>query len=338
MQKQYSDELGRITNIILEDRINYGTLVPALKDLKSLFMTVTGTNLEDEESRKDLYHATGKAIGPQWAAMCIDDMLRTKHFMAGTCKAIRSKLEEKKRPVTLLYVGTGPFATLVTPLTTLFTPDELQLILVEVNPIAIDCLEKCIRNFGIQDYVKEILSADASQLVLKNPDEIDILLLECMQLALIKEQQVAITYNLLPQLRADAILLPEEITLSVCLIDYKTKEENMTIYDESLVKPYYKKVDPIFRLNRETIIKTVADQKTTVPQFPKTTTLFGNVEPNYKYVAIATEISVFADQKIDIDKCSLTMLHKPKEIPLTGMTTQYIISETPGLEITYLDN
>ncbi len=261
MNNPYQQELSAITQVILEEPINYGTLLPALKNLKALFLKASGLDMSAKANNQDLFHDTGKAIGPVWAALCIDDLLRSKRFISGTCQAIRAALKTKKgEPVTLLYVGTGPFATLVMPLTTIFTPEELQLILVEVNPLTLNSLKNCISSLGVAPYVKEILSADASQLQLETPENIDILLLECMQAALEKEQQVAITYNLLPQLKQEVILVPEQIKLSICLVDSKKKMDHMT--GGNTEKPYFKNLQPIFILDKNEVLQSVTSQKT----------------------------------------------------------------------------
>lgn len=334
MQNEFSNRLAQITEVILEEAIDYGRLSEALKKLKALFTEACGLDMSSDEYKKDIYHSTGKAIGTEWAAMCIDDLMRTKRFISGTHKAIREALKQKTgQPVTLLYIGTGPFATLVMPLTTVFSPAELQLILVEVNPMTVESLTNCIAGFGAQPYVKEIISADAAQLKIGNASQIDILLLECLQLALIKEQQVAITYNLLPQLRQDAILVPQAIKLSLCLIDNKKK---MALMMGESTESYYKNLQTVFLLDKQ----EVAANKSNPPQFPKITTpLSQQVKTGFTTLAIATEICVFEDEKLRIDDSGLTMMYKIGRTDELGaateISTQYVVNEKPGWEIAY---
>ncbi len=337
LQNDYQKQLSKITDVLLDDNINYGQLRNSLIELKSLFIEVSEIDKNQVEYELDIHHATGKAIGPKWAELCIDDILRTKQFTKGTYKAIKNKIELKKNnPVTLLYIGTGPFATLVLPLTTVFKPEELQLILVEINPMSVASLKKCISNFGIEAYVKEIISVDAVKLELENPDDIDILLLECMQFALVKEQQVAITYNLVPQLREDIILLPEEIKLSLCLINSKKKMAYLTGLEEKK-QDYYTKKKTVFLLNKEEVLKTKSNHL----QFPEITTLITEEDKNeHTSVAISTEICVYGDEKLEIDQCSLTMIYKVSEmenvLSKEGITTQYIVNDKPGFKINWI--
>lgn len=340
MQSKFLLQLSEITKIILEDKINYADLFSGLKDLKALFYEVSEIDITASEYGTDIHHETGKAIAPLWAGMCIDDLLRTKHFIKGTYKAIKKSLETKKgNPITLLYIGTGPFATLVLPLTTVFKPEELQLILVEVNPLSVSSLKKCITVFGVESYVKEIISTDAVQLMLENAHEIDILLLECLQFALVKEQQVALTYNLIPQLRKDVILIPEEIKLSLTLTDSIKKMKFMYSFSDDEKQSYYKKLNTIFLLNKETVLNSNQTAKNL--KFPEITTLIPEEDKNnYNSVVIATEICVYEDEKLPIDDSSLTMCYKISSmkdvLAKKEVKTKYIVNEKPSWEIEFI--
>jgi hypothetical protein len=242
-----------------------------------------------------------------------------------------------KKPVTLLYVGTGPFGTLIMPLLTQFKPTELQLILVEINPISVAALQNTIRNFGFEEYVKEIKSVDAAQMQLENAEEIDILLLECLQFALVKEQQVAITYYLLPQLKKDLILLPEEINLSLSLIDSKKKMAYLMSSEDGAKPNYCKKINTLFELNKENILKRTSAELI----FPEITTYLTEEDKNeYDSVAITTEIKVFGNHRLEIDQCSLTMCYKIDSMENVkskkGLVTQYLVNETPGTKIEWI--
>ncbi len=180
---------------------------------------VSGLNQEVVVNSENIALSTGKAIGPKWAGMCLEDTTRTCKFITGIHKAIQEVLKKKPQsPVTILYAGTGPFATLILPFLSLYKPSELQLILLEVNAISIENLKKIINGFDAYEYIKAIYHCDASNFILPSEFDADILLVECMQHALLREPQVTITYNLLPQLNKEAILIPQEISLHLALI------------------------------------------------------------------------------------------------------------------------
>jgi predicted RNA methylase len=341
-QENQLSKLSRICDVIIDDTINFAQLHQSLSEMKQLFLAISEIDMNSDYSLQDIHHETGKAIGPKWAELCIDDLLRTKRFSKGAFEAISLLLKSKKeKPVTILYVGTGPFATLLLPLLTKFKPEELQLILVEINPISLKSIQNCITKMGFEAYIKDIICEDASKLQLKNPKEIDILLLECLQFALVKEQQVAITYNLIPQLKEDVILIPEEIKLNVCLIN-STKKMEYQLSQEIAIKPnYFKNIDSVFLLNKETIQKRNKIQNNEQLVFPETITLLSEDDKKeYDTVTISTEISVFGDQILEIDQCSLTMVYKiaSMEIALSkkGIKTQYEVNQKPGLKIDWV--
>lgn len=328
--------LANITKSILDETVTVGPLRAILFELKDLFSKVSGIDKDHDAYEKDLHSITGKAVGPKWAELCVVDIVRTRKFIRGTYLAVKEKLATKEnQPVTLLYVGTGPFATLVMPLTTIFKPEELQLILVEINPFTVDCLKQTIKNFGVEDYVKQIISEDAAHLQVNNPETIDILLLECLQNALVKEQQVAITYNILPQLDEKVILLPQEIKLDLCLINSKKQNDYMMGVDPKV--DYYIEKNTIFLLNKEEVLKNKANNL----QFPVfETALTQDDKRDFDKIAISTNICVFGEERCGVNQTSLTMMYRVNEIEkvknYSSLTTQYQVSDVPGFEIKYL--
>ena len=340
-KSNYLKTISEITDVILAEEINFLDLSTSLSQLKSIFIEVSELDTSSPEYKEDIYHSNGKAIGTEWAAMCVNDLFRTKRFSKGVFNAVKSLISKKQgKPVTLLYVGPGPFATLVSPLITKFSSKEIQLILVEVNPFTLEALKKTIKNLSIEDYIKEIILGDASQLQLKNTSEIDILLLECLQLALVKEQQVAITYNLIPQLKKDVVLIPEEIKLSIGLINSKKDMERMTNLDENYVSNHYKEINTVFHLNIKEIHKNYLNHLVPIA-FPEITTLLTEEDKkNYDQIVIATDITVFGDEKITMNQTSLTMPYKIGETnkieDKKGLTSKYEISENPSLKINWI--
>lgn len=92
----YSEKLSAISDVIIANDNNIGALYTALHQMKSIFQEVAIVNPDSPEYITDLHHATGKAIGPRWAELCIDDLMRTKRFSKGTYHAIVDTLAKKK--------------------------------------------------------------------------------------------------------------------------------------------------------------------------------------------------------------------------------------------------
>jgi hypothetical protein len=211
-------ELGRITNILLEDHIDYTAIRDACMALRNIFFEATGFDESLPETQAHISTEAGLAVGPLSAAFCITDMLRTRVFLRGLFEAIKDRLTiNPSKPVTVLYAGTGPFATLLVPLTTRFTPQQLQMVLLEINPVSIIHLRKTIEYFHIEPYIALLEEADAVQYIIPQTCQPDILLSETMKPALLREPQVSIVANLATQ-RVDAILIPECIRIEAAFM------------------------------------------------------------------------------------------------------------------------
>ena len=116
----------------------------------------------ETNNQLDFPTEAGKAKASRWAASCLTDLMRTRNFILGIRDAIEERLKiNPGKPVTVLYAGTGPFASLLTPLITVFGPAQLQLILMELNPVSIHYLEKIIQQFDMDEYLIDLIQADA---------------------------------------------------------------------------------------------------------------------------------------------------------------------------------
>jgi hypothetical protein len=212
-------ELKKITDSLLSPTLSYLDIRNNCIALSDLFCSVTQFNENTAANKKHLVSHTGEAVSPVTAMRCVTDMMRTKQFLCGINEAIELKLKEKKdAPVVVFYAGTGPFATLLTPLTTRYTPAQLQLVLLEINPISINYLQLLINTLGISEYVKGLIEADATAYIIPAMYQPDILVSETMKEALKKEPQVNIVANLIPQCADECFLIPEEIKVTASLI------------------------------------------------------------------------------------------------------------------------
>jgi len=328
-------KLSEITKTIIDKELDFLKLKTGIEDLKILFEAVSRIDSQDLSYDENIFLKSGKAIGPKWAGMCVDDFMRTKRFITGVYKAVKNVLAKKKNtPVCILYAGTGPFATLVMPLITLFKPSELQFILLEVNPNSIKSLKNTIDSFQANEYVKEIHQCDATTFQISNPKEVDIVLIECMQHALLREPQVEISYNLLHQLDENVILIPEEISLHIALINSKKRDKYLKELNNERLLDYYENSEAVFILNKEEILKNSPSN------FPKVKTLFSEEKiKQFDTLAITTEIKVFDEEKLTINDSGLTIpliLEVLSDLKIKGIETQYLIGQQPGLETTII--
>ena len=233
------DRLHSVTSRILDaDKYAYGELFAACDELYKTLLQLTGIDTEENSNREHLSLESGNAIGLTWAAMCIKDLMRTKRFMDGIYEATAAKAEANPgRPVHILYAGTGPFATLVLPLTARFSSQQLQFTLLEVNENSYTCLQQLIKTLQIENYIHRLEKADAAKWTLPANEQVDIFISETMQQGLKNEPQVTICMNLVPQLQNNTIIIPEQITLIAALIDHQKKglENSEAVESENAV-------------------------------------------------------------------------------------------------------
>jgi len=326
----YKEQLKAITQILLKQEDNYGQIKEATDDLYDLFIAVSELQ-EDEPSRKDYYLPKGKAIGTIWAGRCVKEFLRTKRFVAGIFKAIKRAQEKfADTPIHILYAGTGPFGTLLIPLTSVFTSKEVKFTLLEINSDSIENLKRVIQALEVDEYVEEIIQCDATEYRADKSKPIHMIVTETMQNALKKEPQVAITQNLVPQMVEGGILIPQNIAIEAVLLDCKRDMDRMMGVvgaDQDFCYP----LKQIFEWNKDSSNREKSFQEIQV-EIPS------NIEKRYKRLSLFTNIQVFEDEKLTYMECSLNMPLKVMDIDWNDTVKkvgfQYIINENPGFAYT----
>lgn len=218
--------MNRIADELLFHQEDDDRLRAAAAQLYALCSSVTGLG-EGSDHADDMDEtglANGIAISPRDAARCVLDYKRTSQFLRGIHTAI---LEAQKRfpdtAIEILYAGCGPFAPLAIPLTSMFSPAEIQFTLLDIHKRSLDAAQRLFRAFGLTSFVRRYIQCDAATYTHDAPHPIHIAVVEAMQAALEKEPQAAITMNLAPQLCSGGIFIPERIGIACSLCDL-TKE------------------------------------------------------------------------------------------------------------------
>lgn len=186
------------------------------------FSPVDVLDLNDEE----INLPSGKAISPSMAAQCLLDFKRTTKFIRGINEAIKQKLEEKLHPVQILYAGCGPFATLITPLLTIYNK-QVTVDLLDINDVSLSSARSVLSGLNLNESIKHFLHEDASQCKVEN--DYDIIISETMQAGLKSEPQVAIMQNFSQQMKPYAIFIPEEIIV-------EAKLNTLGIWNEKMLR------------------------------------------------------------------------------------------------------
>ncbi|MEI7472945.1 MAG: hypothetical protein WCJ85_11855 [Chitinophagaceae bacterium] len=323
---EHLQKLKEITHLLLKEPLAYDQVRDAAYSLKALFETVTyftetGTALEHIETLH------GRAVSPTSAAICIIDFMRTRVFIKGIAEAISTKLNENNgRPVTVFYAGTGPFATLLTPLISLFSAGELKMVLLDLNELSIDYLKKTIAAFHMEEYVLDIIHADASSYQMEAALKPDIIVTETMMQGLHKEPMVNIYINLAAQCPA-AIMIPELVKVEAALISTPNADGykllplkilmELSSANAANMKNHASKWE-VFNNGIELVIPS-------------------NTDTAYRSLALLTYIKVFSENDLQINESSLTMTFNFKNAKLikdfpTVMRIKYVRSPNPEFQ------
>ena len=311
-------QLREIADVFRNEPIDYLELKEAIDSYKHLMEKVSRINVSDDTLRNDIHSDTGMALGTSWAAMCLDDVIRTRTFVRGLFNAIE-QVKTKKEKVHVLYAGTGPYATLALPVLASFSEADIECTLLEINETSFASMQHVIKELGFENYVRAYVNDDATKYVLK--DHADIILSETMQLALEKEQQVPIVLNLMKQASEDTILIPERIDVFAGLLKFEDGQPNP---DKT------KKLIPVIELNGDTGRSAdIFDEKTVA--------LTQTDLQEYTCLSLLTEIQVFGDEKIGFNQSGLTISKRLEyfehlEKKDKTCTFRYIIDDFPRIE------
>ncbi len=334
----YTAKLSAIAEALFDPEIKGKALFDTCDDYLKVLIKASSF-VAQESSELDVHTTSGSALAPRWAIQCIKDLQRTKQYTLGLFKAVNESLKkDPNTPVHILYAGTGPFASLVLPLTTRFTPQQLQFTLLEVNPESMAWLDIVIKQFKLEDYIIATELTDAATYKIDKSQTIDIVLSETMTAGLKNEPQVAISYALMDQLPEKTILVPEQIQLSMCLVnadkfyDYKLSKGDL---NEAI-----KDLGVVFTLDKKHIAKHGTLFKKEYPNvaFPEQIIpIPKGANRHFDAIQLKTDITVFKDIKLESDQSGITnMLNiisfADSMIRFNAISTQYISDHRPGLD------
>lgn len=327
-----------VSRILDTDKQAYGELFTACNELYTLLIQLTDTDETAEQNKQDISLDTGNALGLTWAAMCIKEFARTKEFMDGVLEAVSDLLPQKAgKPVRVLYAGTGPFATLILPLITRFSSEQVQFTLLDINAQSLACLQKMFALLELEAYIHHIEQVDATAYTLPAGEQVDVFITETMLNALRKEPQVAICMHIVPQLPPNVIMIPEQIILHAGFLDAKQTTTNNTIDANHSVHV----LDTIFVFDKK-LIQQYAPQyqagKLPFYFLPTEVDIPRELAENLRTLYIFTDITIYKQARLTLNQCSLNLPMRVANLtqPLpTAVTLQYQISEMPGVQYAF---
>ncbi len=310
--------LREIGNILVHPTEEISSIEKALDAYRSILAKISTIDLDATEHKINLDFDNGMAIGTTWAAMCLDDILRTKRFIRGLHLAIESLRKEKHTPVHVLYAGTGPYATLLLPILAHYSANEVKVSLMDINVASLENVKHVIQKLGFEEHVIHYHLEDATTFQLPNAETIDILISETMQHALQTEQQVPIMYNLVPQLSEKAVVIPERIVLEIALL----KMEEIA---DTKLQPHI--LGEGFELSKRQISSEVQNgTSTSVPAILQAKELLVDQlyihEKKQPLLSVLTTIHIFDDQVLKTNESGLTApkIICPIDATITGKT------------------
>lgn len=285
--------LEQSTHTLLFKSTAFKDIYDDLHELADFYARHSGIaigNITDQ----DIMLPSGKAISPIKAAFCLVEIQRTAVFIRGINKAIAHlQATFPGQRIHILYAGCGPYATLLTPFTSRFTPNELAFHLLDVNEISLTAAKKLYKGLELEDYVAEWICADATTYQLPKDETIHMVISETMLNALRKEPQVDIMLNLIPQMHNEALFIPEIITVTAQLLDNRKEMDRG-------IEPY---LTPE-RINLGTLY-TIGREEHTPPQ--QVIIEIPQEIQNFKNLSLLTDITVFENERLGTYDSSLNM-------------------------------
>ncbi len=337
--QHYRDELLKIANVFKNEKIDFSELTVAINKYKEIIYALTNVDIHSDVSRQDIHSSNGKAIGTTWAAMCLEDILRTKKFINGVFKAIEKLKKEGKKTIHVLYAGTGPFATLLLPVLAHYSSSELKVTLVEINTESFTFMKTLIEQLAFDEHVVAYKNEDATKLKIQDPENIDIVLSETLQRGLVVEQQVPITINLLKQIPQQILLIPESLALDICWMNYNVfMNRSIENSEESYCLPI-KRLIEINKNSHDNLIFDFDNSNVQILAQEEIEISPNQKQSDYNHLALITRIKVFEDEEILMNESGLTLpifLKIPDVIsePQT-LTISYKIDKKPGYTLEY---
>lgn len=259
----------------------------------------------------------GKAVGLNHAAQCLLDYQRTHRFVLAIHQAI---LDQQKsnlgKTIQLFYAGCGPYATLMTLIAPLFRPDEIQFSLLEINKNSIDSAKKLIKEMGLDGYVSNIYLGDATTFQIPDAKSYDILISETLDALLYRECYVPILINMLPQLRKEAILIPDNVSIELLL---KTGENET-------------KLGIIIDVRK--VLSDLTEKHDQLSKFPEKVFKLSLIpDKDSPLLLLETKVHIYKDYELNRNESSLTVIYEISYPKTDSISFTYYLE--PEVELKY---
>lgn len=339
------EKLKNATSCLLssEDQAAIHIALDTIHIIFSEITTVRG-DISEPHHDEETFLDGGVAISPHLAARCLFDPIRTVRFLrgiyAGIHEAIRRFPGER---IQIVYAGCGPYGTLLLPLTTQFTPEQMQLTLIDIHKPSIDGVRCIIKALGIENYIYKCLEADA--VTYRHPTEIPLhmVISETMEAGLAREPQLAIMRNFLPQLQENGLFIPENIVVEACLSSSEEEDIGLLMHRDELGYPVGREIQQkMDRLPLERIIEVNSESAHTQEigsgweAIPLTTIEIPPRDERFDQFLLFTTVSIFDSYGFKPYDCELSFplrLHDLNRVASgSRIKFSYVFGQKPGLQ------
>ncbi len=298
------DTLRQLAQRLMAPNAGHGEWYRASTELHRFLLTLSGLDMRTDDCRRNLFLPMGAALAPAWAALCVQDYLRTRAFLRGTLAAIQAAGRRfSAGPVHVLYAGCGPFAALVLPLLPLLPENAAVFTLLDVSPVSTASLQRLVATLGLQRWIRDVVTTDAVTYRAPAESPIHVLVGEMMQAGLRREPQVAAMLNLVPQLLPGGFLVPQRIQIQAGLLCPQQNERRMLNAGYPAEKAY-QVVASLLTLASTTIVRHQQRETQVFPEIR--VTLPTDRDPRFHQLALFTTLDVFGQEKLAVWESALT--------------------------------
>ncbi|REH56522.1 hypothetical protein C7448_101562 [Tenacibaculum gallaicum] len=312
---------------LLKDSLEQPEIENLINEIHTYFKELTQLTGFDQniEHLAAVTTAKGKALGLNHAAQCLLDYKRTVKFLKAMVMAIKEK--QQKHPdktINIFYAGCGPYAPFVTLIAPLFSPEEIQFSLLEINDKSLEYAKSLIQKLELTKYITNHYNADAVTFEIPEAKKYHIVFSETLDALLYRECYVPILFNLLPQLPKDVTVIPENVLVKMSLAtDVITDAKHTSVEIDTILN-----VRKAISSNETNTIPTqLPDKKIAVNSI--------NIE-EYNYLLLDTLVHVYNDIWLTRSESSLTLpLEMHIEHPINFDSIVYTYQMDPDIQLKY---
>jgi hypothetical protein len=328
------DDFSRWTDCLLDAERSPGDQRQAAHEWCAWGLQLLGVDESDVNQPEAFYADTildgGKAISPLGAARCIREYRRTAVFLQGMDAAIETALQQfPDEPLHVLEAGCGPLAPLALPFALRYPPERVTFTLLDLHPASLESARRVVAALGLERSIREYVAADAIRITLPPEKRPHVIACEVLLRALTREPQVAVTFNLAPQLRAGGVFVPERIDVDAALFD----ASRVGAGPESPAGPVVAELGNVYSLHPAGIAS-----RTAVDRLPANSIAVPPHDPRRTPLKLLTRIQVFGDHWLGDMESSLNTplpIGYPNEIAELGGELDFVYdaSNDPRLRI-----